>query len=149
MIEHLADSLKNLIQHCRRQLTYSARRHKFPKTTSYQFFDHNFLCKTDKDTKFGSGVLHSFSPHFLNSHVKIIMFSTSKILERISVLLVYFIPQFFGTVGLSADFLVELKLDIVKTKLSTVKHLQFYLSYSRLFENKGDEKSVEPQCGWL
>ena len=64
------------------------------------------------------------------------------------VLLGYFIPQFFGTVGLSTDFLVELKLDIVKTKLSTVKHLQFYLlndTYSRLFENMGDEKSGEPQ----
>ena len=61
------------------------------------------------------------------------------------VLLRYFIPQFFGTVGLSTDFLVEL---IVKTKLSTVKHLQFYLlndTYSRLFENMGDEKSGEPQ----
>jgi len=54
------------------------------------------------------------------------------------VLLGYFIPQFFGTVGLSTDFLVELKL-------ATVKHLQFYLSYSRLFENMGDEKSGEPQ----
>ena len=45
------------------------------------------------------------------------------------VLLGYFIPQFFGTVGLSmaTDFLVELKLDMIKTKLSTVKHLQFYL----------------------
>ena len=68
------------------------------------------------------------------------------------VLLGYFSPQFFGTVGLSTDFLVELKLDIVKTKLSTVKHLQFYLlndTYSRLFENMGDEKSGKPQCGWL
>jgi len=43
------------------------------------------------------------------------------------VLLGYFNSQFFGTVGLSTDFLVELKIDIVKTKLSTVKHLQFYL----------------------
>ena len=42
------------------------------------------------------------------------------------VLLGYFSPQFFGTVELSTDFLVELKLDILKTKLSTVKHLQFY-----------------------
>jgi len=59
---------------------------------------------------------------------------------------------YFGTVGLSTDFLVELKLDIVKTKLSTVKNLQFFLlndTYSRLFENMGDEKSGEPQCGWL
>jgi len=70
----------------------------------------------------------------------------------VCVLLGYFISQFFGTVGLSTDFLVELKLDIVKTKLSTVKHLQFYLlndTYSRLFKNMGDEKSGEPECGWL
>ena len=43
------------------------------------------------------------------------------------VLLGHFNSQFFGTVGLSTDFLVELKLDIVKTKLSTVTDLQFYL----------------------
>ena len=66
------------------------------------------------------------------------------------VLIGYF--NFFGTVGFSTDFLVELKLDIVKTKLSTVKHLQFYFlkgTNSRLFESMGDKKSVEPQCRWL
>jgi len=53
-------------------------------------------------------------------------------------------------VGLSTDFLIEHKLG---TKLSTVKYLQFYLLndilYSRLFESMGDEKSGEPQFGWL
>jgi len=41
----------------------------------------------------------------------------------------------------STDFLVELKVDIVKAKLSTLEHLQFYLL---LFENITDEKSGEP-----
>ena len=42
------------------------------------------------------------------------------------VLLGYFSPQFFGKVGLSTDFLARHNY-IVKTKLSTVKNLQFYL----------------------
>ena len=67
-------------------------------------------------------------------------------------LLGYFNFQFFATVGESTDFLLELKLDKIKAKLSTIKNFQFYLlkdPYSELFENISDEKSGEPCSEWL
>ena len=50
----------------------------------------------------------------------------------VSVFRVYFNSQFFGTVKLSTDFLVELKLSINKTKISIVKHLQFIFQMTNI-----------------
>ena len=62
-------------------ILYSASYHKRPKTTRQQYFAHNFLYKKDKDTKFGTSVLHLFFLYFLKFHTKILIFSTLRFLS--------------------------------------------------------------------
>ena len=42
-------------------------------------------------------------------------------------LLENYVLKFFESLGVSANYLLKLKLPIVETKISTVKHMQIYL----------------------
>ena len=68
---------------------------------------------------------------------KIVIFFTFRSLSVCFIRVFQF--SIFWTVGESTDFLLKLKVDIVKAKLSTMEHLQFYLlkhPYSKLLVMK-------------
>ena len=84
---------------------------------------------------------------FLNFHTKILMFSTWRFMS------VCFIRVFQFSTFWNCFRVYKLPGKTQsRNKTSTRKHFQFYLlknPYSELFENKGDEKSGLPKCGWL
>ena len=75
---------------------------------------HNFSSKKHKAIKFGTGVLYTKIPILSTVRAPSVRFIRKSCFKL------------FESLGVSANYLLKLKLAIVETKISTAKRLQFY-----------------------
>ena len=103
---------------------YSVRHHKLPKTTHSEFSSITLVQRNIKPP--------NLEQVFCTDCFHIVAICTQKfkfvlLLEhQVYALLENYVLKIFESLGVSANYLLKLKLPIVETKISTVKHLQIY-----------------------